>query len=96
MPSKCKGDVNQDNVNSSIVKHDMLNLKVEVPDSLNISCNDDAHSLLVENEANSLKVSNDIEHNMNHFVQTGSLQNACPILRAAHFGFTNCFKFLNC
>ena len=40
--------MNQENVNSSIVKHDMLNLNVEVPDSLNSSCNDNVHSLLVE------------------------------------------------
>ena len=39
----------------------MLNLNVEVPDSLDSSCNDNVHSLLVENEANTLSISNDIE-----------------------------------
>ena len=66
----------------------MLNLNVKAPDSLDNSCKDNVHSLLVENEAHTLSVSNDIEINMNHVDQIMSLQNACPILRAAHFGFT--------
>ena len=80
--------MNQENVKSLIVKHDMLNLNNEVFDSCNSSCNDDADSFLVENEVNFLSVPCDIEHNMNHVDQTGRLQNACPILQTAHFGFT--------
>ena len=34
---------------------------------------DNVHSLLVENKANTLSVSSDIEHNMNHVDQIGSL-----------------------
>ena len=43
---------------------------------------------LVENEVNTLSISNNIEYNINHVDQSGSLQNACPIFRAAHFSFT--------
>ena len=72
LPSKCRRDMNQEKVNSLIVKHDILNLNNEVVDSCNSSCNDNVHFLLVENEVNTLSVSHDIEHNMNHVDQTGS------------------------
>ena len=93
MPSKCRGDINQENVNSLnvtlSVKHDVLDSNDVEVDSINNSCNESVHSLLLENEANtSVSISRDIAYNMNHVDQTGRLQNACPMLRAAHIGFT--------
>ena len=93
MPSKCRGDVKQENVNNLNVtlqvKHELLDSNGVDVDSLNSSCNKSVHFLLLKNEANtSLSISCDIAHNMNHVDQTGRLQNACPMLRAAHFGFT--------
>ena len=49
-------------------------------------------SLLTDHKVNTLLDSNNIVHNMNHVDQTGSLQNACPMLQTAHFSVSSRYR----